>query len=230
VGGVVEKRIIQKMASWLKKTTNETTIHHTSDIPYFLTDEFALICDNNIFTEKLAETDSYMSFKINKNLIKRQSANYLYLTCFPFKVANEKIEFIHNDKKEISNSERPNRVSIALINASYAERKRQNEISNLVENYDKSFIFSKNAMSDEKIHAMDFLVNEHILHGGSWHKAILSILDRLCLSSSRSVNWTKDIPDIMIELYGIRDFSKIEQIKKAFIDFDIEDKIDLIIK
>ena len=212
------------MSSWLKKSYNELLLYHTSEIPYFVTDGYVIICDTNAFTEDKNEMDNHIGFYLKKSLAKRLSANYWKTTTFPLKISKNKIVYlVNNGNKPESDS---SKIKIAMLKSSYTKKLGSEDIYNIIDNYDKSFLFSKQLISDDSVRVASNIVNDHIIYG-SWHSLILNILDKVCLSQNRESNWIRDIPDVSLDVYGIKNASDLDALKSAINDFDLSDKIDL---
>jgi len=217
------------MASWLKKTSNRIELYHTSELPYPITDNEVWLCDNNMMTEHLDETDNYLGFSVKRNMVKRQSANYWRLKQFPYRISRKNIITLSNNEQNREDQETET-IRVAAVKCSYVHRLSNQSMVNLANNYDKSFLLFKTASSDDRIRMASSILDEQIAYGSCWHLAILNMLNKLCLSSSRSTNWIQNIPDLTIELYGIKNGKELGRVYRAIDDFNINDKVDLIVK
>ncbi len=212
------------MASWLKKSSNEITLYHTSELPYYIADDHILICNNNLLTEDHLKIDNHIAFCVNRQMVKRQSANYWRLVSFPHKVDKTKIISVFNNSKITQNTDRESLLVVA-IKASYANSVSEQNLYDIVEHYDKSFLLYKTAGAISTVPIAD-----ESFCCESWHGAILNILDNLCIASTRNENWVRNIPDITLEVYGIEDNEDLDSLHQTLVDFNLLDKIDLSIR
>lgn len=216
------------MSSWLKKSNSELFLYHTSDLPYVITNEFVLICDNNMFSETEYKTGNHIGIMINNKKAKRITTYHWCLNNFPIKVATKKVISVHNENKQ--KTKRQEHTVIATFKDCYIKNLSTDHMETLLNNYDKTYLLSKNATSDAKILEAGELFDEHFYYGKSWYTAIVNILDKVCLSHYRGKNWLENMPQITLDIYGIKQFSETDEIRKVLEDLKISEKVDFVVR
>lgn len=210
--------------SWYKKSNSEIILYHTSEMPYYIDDEGAIICTDNFLTEEKKQLDNYIILKGNRKIANRQSAVGWFLKPFPAKIMSKKIISIHNKPQRQHSSD--DLLHLAVLRPRFVKRAKQNDIFDIIETYDKSYYVSRASSSNEKTREICNIVDDSICCS-SWHSAVLSLVNGLCCSSQRKKNWTKNIPDLVIDIYGISSIKDLDRLHKAIEDFKLLDKIEI---
>jgi hypothetical protein len=216
------------MSSWLKKSNSDLILYHTSDLPYVIKDDFVLICDNNMFSETEYKTRNYIGFAVKQKLAKRLTTFYWRLEEFPIKISTNKVLHVFNENK-IRHQNRDHK-KIATFKDCYVKYLNAENIENILDSYDKTYLLSKNSTSNTQILEIGDMFDDHFYYGNSWYTAIVNILDKICISSYRGKNWLDNIPSMTLDVYGIKDFTETDSIRKVLEELDITDKIDFVIK
>lgn len=213
--------------SWLKKTKNEVVLYHSSPSPYIINDNGVWICDGNLFPEKETDIDNHMCFSINNNKVKRQSTYFWNCIEFPVKISASKIHNIHNKP---SNDIVEEKIRAAIYKEYYIRTVSNDELEDVGNTYDKSFLVTKTASLSEKCNKISDQITSHIVYDGLWQVALVNILDNVCLTDKRNKNWHKKIPDISLDIYGIREIAELDNIKDVIVQWGISEKFDISVK
>jgi len=212
---------------WLKKTASTTVLYHTSEIPYFLCDEYAIICDNNRFTDNIIRSDNYCGIIIPKTAIKRICSNSWCIKEFPAKIESSNIEYLFNRPKNTQSD--VSDVDILIFAAEGVSSAYLKGIEKLSSEYDHTFMVSQEPVANEVLREMDDVIgedNHFYCTGKSWHNPIISILDVICNEKSRDTNWGKNIPDTEITIAGLRG-QDLEKVDDTIKDLNLTDKIQV---
>ena len=213
------------MASWYKKSSSEFILYHSSELPYPILDNKILICSDNLFTEHASNVENEAAISVNKKLIKRQSAHYWESLSFPLLIEKEKRIFVRNKCfKKFENES----VKVGLFKSSFV-KKRYYKSYDFVEQYDNSYLISKTASSDPDVITFSEMVDDFFCCS-SWCCAVLNIINNLCKSSERKNNWTKNIADITLEVYGIKNEKELDKLKNSIELLGATEKIEVLIR
>ena len=216
------------MSNWFKKSKSEIVLYHTSDIPYYINSEYVLLCNNNLLSEELTKIDNFIGFSVNYQKINRYSANYWCLKEFPYKIPTESIVKFCN--KGCKNNIQDNSVNIGIVKFSYLESLSHEKSCDLMDEYDKVFALSyDDDLIEDNERTFLSQIDNHF-HDMNWHTAILNILNDTCLHTTRGQEWTQDIPDLNLEIYGITKMQEWDEIFSVLDDFSVSDKISCVIK
>lgn len=203
--------------SWLKRQ-QPIELYQSSDLPYVITDEGLKLCFDNCYSD--LKEDNSMSFRISKKMLYRISSHYYKIRPFPYIVPFQDVidipKIVSDGKiiKEAIHQEHNKRT--LLVRDSYIDKLSYMKLHKLLDkiNKTKSFILVGNNDSNlySSVKALHDIAD--VIHHISWYRTMVHVAGSLC--KQRGVNWTKMLPGISMDCYGLHEgeLSKIDTAMK----------------
>lgn len=211
--------------SWLQRA-EPILLHQESSIPYVVFDDKVFLCYSNIYSQEKTSSEDYsISFKCNRSQIMRQSASYYRLKTFPISIPlSDIVSFVapkFTVQEEITKGDPKN---IAIVRSNFVRKLRSRAIQDLyetLESFDKSFILTKDDI-DANTRLLEEIAIPIFHENSDWGRTCVHVANEMCENSYRSINWTKNVPNLEISCYGLMDTRYIDEITKIFEKMQID--------
>lgn len=200
--------------SWLNKN-HPLIFFQPSDIPYIVLEHGALLCFDNYYSiDKNYPSEFGISFHSQKDEFSKKNTHYFSFKQFPVSIPFEQIVSVNGttaeniDKSEVEHYE--DNKDIALI---FAKKIKPKKINHIVDKYEQSFIL----VSEDWGHNLETNNEYEILQHSTdnINRNIITICHMLCPLKKRNCFWTKSIPDITVNCYGIEDQAEYDSIQNV---------------
>lgn len=213
--------------SWLTKV-EPLFLYQESDIPYVLLKNGVFLCFSNLYsTDKIASTEYSIGFSYNKFNVAKQSAGYVKIKTFPKLIPLSDVSFVNgiSDYKAYKTSKIVvtdlEEKKISIIRAGFINRLSRDDIYDLVDNFDKTFVLSgENVLSC--IRNLDDNVSTICHKNSDWGRTCVHIADHMSSSGDRQSPWTETVPPLDISCFGLRETEYLDKINSIFSEIGIQ--------
>lgn len=215
--------------SWLKRI-KPITLFQSSDVPYVMLEDGVRLCFSNIYEDhnnsnSHDQSEHYITFEINKNDVMRQSTNYYKIRSFPVILPFAQVVSLGNtiiEGKLIRHAQIIETTSkkIGMIKDNYltniSDEKFQNFVD-ILDIYDHAFLLFGDDISPQARLLGDLCTT--IYHEDkNWGRTCVAMADKMCPTSSRKYNWTKIVPDLNIDCYGLETIDNMDHLQ-TYLEF-----------
>ena len=214
--------------SWFKRN-NSIVLTQSSEIPYVILEDGVFLCFDNLYSTEHYDAEHSIQFIVYPNDISRQSTNYFRLKKFPKVIPFHEIikldDAIINGKIiKVSHDYQEDTKSILLAKSSYAKKLNNNRLQSFIESldeYDKSFLLVGENFDDRLRMLEDSM---QIIYHRGWYPTSVSIANQVCELSNRKYCWTKYLPELDIETFGLKDPKEMRRVNECLDNIGVTNK------
>jgi len=197
------------MSNWLQRI-EPVIFHQSSDIPYVILKSGVLLCFDNLYLTDKCSPDAYnLSFRVERNQLKRVSTYWSSFVEFPAVIPFKDVirlndtviggKIIRYAQSKMSDSK-----SIAIVTSRYIDGLNEKDFSAFIEameSYDITFLKIGADIISDRVRLLDDYVVSTIDNG--WSRLLVSVADKMCPLVHRKYCWTKSVPEVAIDCYGL---------------------------
>ena len=192
---------------WLKKQ-QPIKLYQSSDLPYVVLEDGVLLCYDNCYGESKENYEHNLCFVESSSNLNRLNTYFYKLGSFPvvvpfFKILELDDCIIEGRVIKTATDSTGDPVTIALIKSDYIRSSENlDELNDMMDSYDFSIILT-NEIIDPQVRL--FEDTACLVVHDDWYKTSVFIANKISKASHRKYCWTKRVPEISIDCYGIKE-------------------------
>jgi len=210
------------MNLWLKKQ-QPVILRQSSDLPYISFEDGIFLCYDNCYSTSYEKNQYAIEFVYAKKKIQRINTYFYKIKKFPILLDWSSVKLTTGFDQHTEQTNDLESATVFVIKSSRIKKMSQKSVEKLIDEmneFDYKFIITASDKIDDNTRSLEDSCA--IIEHNSWHKTITSILNNICQSESRNINWTKQIQPLSMFFYNIDNTEEIDNMQQIIDDLRVE--------
>lgn len=203
---------------WLKKQ-QPISLYQSSDIPYVILEDGVHLCYDNSYGTQESKEEFNIKFQTSVHNLKRINTHYYRFINFPVIIPFEHIIFLNNNiitegkiVEDFSKIDNNSQSAVMINSRMLKDLNDMSPINDIIDVFDTRFIVVEDSI-DNKIRLLEDVAT--IIPHSHWNRTMTTVAHNMCGGYNRKYCWTKDIPEVSLDCYGILNQEEFESIHQS---------------